>query len=213
VDINTNLGLCNRLRTLCSFYDYAKINNEKLYVNWEIDEDCPGHFLDYFEPLDGVVFNENNAVKSNGRWMRDRNPFAGYNIYKDLTPKKYILDEIKILKKILKKNYTSIHVRRTDHNLSRDGKNVFVKDSVFFDFLNKSNCNIYLATDNFKTQEKYFIRYKKRMPFVKFITGTGKRQTPLIDAVIDIYMCIESQNFLGTPWSSFTSFIKHNKNC
>ena len=54
---------------------------------------------------------------------------------KDLTPKKYILDEIKILKKILKKNYTSIHVRRTDHNLSRDGKNVFVKDSVFFDFL------------------------------------------------------------------------------
>ena len=46
------------------------------------------------------------------------------------------------------------------------------------------------------------------MPVIKIIpTTTNLRQTSLLDAVIDIYTCIGSQNFLGTKHSSFSMLI------
>jgi len=211
MELKVNLGLCNRLRALFSFYEQCKETKETLYVDWTEDDICPGIFTDYFEPLENVVFQKNNKKPSNGRWSREFNPFDGKNIYKDLKPKIEILDEINDLKKILKKNYLSIHVRRTDHVLFRKGKKIHVEDDYFFKFLDKSEKRIYIATDNFETQEMYYNKYKERIKYIKFITSNKFRRTSLRDAIIDIYMCINSERFLGTPWSSFSSLIKHNR--
>lgn len=55
--IKVTNGLSNRLRTLNSFYSFAKKNNKKLYVCWESG---PGfsneHFLDLFEPIEDIEF-------------------------------------------------------------------------------------------------------------------------------------------------------------
>jgi len=55
--IKVENGLANRLRTLNSFYSFAKTNHARLLVHWGPG---PGwsdeHFLDLFEPIEGVTF-------------------------------------------------------------------------------------------------------------------------------------------------------------
>ena len=210
IEINLNLGLCNRLRVLCSYYQEAKKQNKELRVQWERDKNCPGHFLDYFKPIEGVSFGKVDKKASKGKWHPDFNPYEGHDIYKDvLIPSDPIQSEVNHLARIMRNDYTAIHVRRTDHILNRNGKNVFKPDSEFFKFLDKTDNRIYLATDNFNTQKVFYEKYAKRITFIKFIIKEGFRHTPLDDAVIDLYLCINAKTFDGTPWSSFTGLIKH----
>jgi len=43
------------------------------------------------------------------------------------------------------------------------------------------------------------------------IYNSNRRSTSLENAIIDLYMCIYSNDFLGTKHSSFTNFIYHNR--
>lgn len=39
-------------------------NNEKLTIIWKITDEMNGFFLDYFEPIDNIIFlQENNGLK------------------------------------------------------------------------------------------------------------------------------------------------------
>jgi len=49
-------GLCNYLRVIFSYYEYARKNNSELNVIWIKSNSCPGYFLDYFEPIPHVNF-------------------------------------------------------------------------------------------------------------------------------------------------------------
>ena len=88
---------------------------------------------------------------------------------------------------------------------------VYSSDEKFINFLNNSNNknkNIYIATDNILTYNKYKTIYKNRIKlnFHKIIKN-GFRKTSLQDAIIDIYMSVYSDNFLGSRWSSFSELI------
>jgi len=70
---------------------------------------------------------------------------------------------IKIIKDLNNK-YVSIHIRRTDltNHLKHINKlHLYTKDNDFITFLNKNTeYNIYLATDNTETQNKFLKLYQ-----------------------------------------------------
>lgn len=51
-------GLANRVRVLVfySYYAQWKYSGAELWMVWEVNDACPGHFLDLFEPVQGVKF-------------------------------------------------------------------------------------------------------------------------------------------------------------
>ena len=54
-------GLGNRLRVITSYYlKYIKDQNNNLIVIWKLDRFCNGFFLDYFEPILNIEFQQEN---------------------------------------------------------------------------------------------------------------------------------------------------------
>ena len=87
---------------------------------------------------------------------------------------------------------------------------LYTKDEDFITFLNKNNeYNIYLATDNTETQNKFLKLYPKRLKYIKKINDTtSHRNTDLQDALTDMFVCALSNKFEGTYYSSFSQFIE-----
>ena len=202
-------GLCNCLRVIFSYNEYAKSINSKLNVIWKITNDCPGTFLDYFEPIPNVNFiseNENSDKIYYKGFYSHKNFEAKYDDLK-LKPylKKIIFDKIDILNK----NYISLHIRRTDHSWLAKRNNIYTNDETFFNFINKyENKNIYLATDNVDTYNQFKKKYPNQIKFdYHKVNKNNKRHTSLEDAIIDLFMCIYSDDFLGSGWSSFSGII------
>ena len=206
-------GLCNYLRVMFSYREYAKLNNLHLNVIWLKTHACHGHFCDYFQPLNDVniLYEDNKSLKldyEGYQWHPNFSPYENPKIYKDLKLlphlKNLVDEKIKLLKDC-NKEYVSIHVRRTDHY-------AHTPDNDFFEFLDKfkNSKNIYIATDNKNT----YLKYQKKYPtLTKFdyhdILKSSFRKTSLFDAIIDIYICVYSKEFKGSKESSFSSLINH----
>jgi hypothetical protein len=213
-------GLSNKLRGLFSYYLYCKKENKQLIVIWEISEECPGFFLDYFEPLKNVIFlkNNNSNLKLDYNecgWHPDFNPYS-MNIFSELKLLPIIMNEVKEKLLLLENNFIAIHVRRTDHINLAMSKNGYTFDEEFFKFIEEHNdINLYVATDNKDTFDLFYNKYnnKVRIPYTTNIYIDKLRQTSLKDAIIDLYVCAHSKHFKGSGWSSFSStilFIKNN---
>lgn len=204
-------GLSNYLRVLFSYYEYCQYNNLKLTVIWIKTSACPGYFLDYFEPIPDVTFkyNKDENVKINYRGCQPRQNNHKPN-YDKLKLKPYIEKIIFDKLEILNKNYISVHIRRTDHIGLAKSNNRYTDDDEFINFLDKSdNCkNIYIATDNEITYNKFKKKYPKRIKFDYHKTNNNAmRKTSLEDAIIDMYMCVYSSDFMGSDYSSFSDII------
>ena len=224
--VRCKYGLCNRLRVLFSYYLYCKDTNKKLIYLWYENDACPGKFLDYFEPLENVTIIENesgffNFCKKNDiknridydgyGWQKNYSPFEK-NIYEDLIPKQKINNKINNFARKLGE-FNAIHIRRTDHVKMSKRINKFTKDDEFFKFIEKSKKKVFLATDCYKMQETLMKKFGNKIVFYKKINKSIKknniRTTSLEDAVIDIFLCTKSQEFLGSKYSSFSNAIKN----
>ena len=130
------------------------------------------------------------------------------NIYDKLILKPYLKDEIKKRMNILENDYISVHIRRTDHLKAIE----ISTDEIFIDFLdNFEDKNIYIATDNKKTYDIFKKRYNERIKINYHEESESLRKTSLKDAIIDMYMCINSNNFMGSYYSSFSEFINRQR--
>lgn len=134
--------------------------------------------------------------------------------YSKLKLKPYLKNIILNKIKILNKNYISVHIRRTDHIQNAKKNNCYTKDQLFFNFLDKIyDKDIYIATDNKITYDIFKKKYEKRIKFdYHKVNKYSLRKTSLCDAIIDIYMCVYSDNFMGSGYSSFSEFIIALKN-
>lgn len=209
-------GLCNRLRVIFSYYNYAISNNETLTIIWNEDNDVTKKsFLEFFEPVHNITFLSNN---------KDKLPIhyhgvyccKGYPpIYDKLKIKPYIQDIINQRISVIG-NYIAIHVRRGDHVQHAKNRNMFTEFEDFCNFVNKEkkDNNLYIATDTKNTWENFFKKYKEiiKFPFPKQNPQRQKRRTNLIDSIIDIYMCVNASKFLGSGWSSFSELIEQLRN-
>ena len=219
ITIKPTGGLCNYLRVVFSWYQHAKHLNLELNVIWIKTKWCPGHFLDYFEPIKNINFINDveegckinyHGCKCHPGYHQNRN-----YIYGELKLKPSLQKIVDDKLELLNKNYISVHIRRTDHLNYQLRKNVHTDDEQFINFINNSddNKNIYIATDNKGTYNNFKSKYPERIKFDYHETDNNSyRKTSLQDAIIDIYMCVYSDDFMGTNCSSFSDLIHKLKN-
>lgn len=204
-------GLCNRLRALLSW-------PRPVTIAWSVDADVAwSHFLDVFEPIPGISF-----APASGWDVESWSPYPAAPLswwrsaYRELVPTGPILRHTRAL--IGTAAYDAIHVRRLDH-LSNPGN---IRDGVSFDedrfeyFVRTSHRPIYIAADNFVTQQKY-LRLANDRGFVgarvavesreKAAHDDHRRYTDLHDAVLDLWVCSSAVTFVGSPGSSFSDTI------
>lgn len=223
IAIKTIYGLCNRLRCVFSYLLYARSIGKKLKVYWPSDWGCNGFFLDYFQPVDGVEFFREDFL--NGAkydvctqyWHEDYDPSLHF-LYSPLKLLPSLDHEVKKYIKSLNK-YCSVHIRQTDfirmakkHDLPLVTNEDFIEEIHRLDSINHYNY-IYLATDNrfsqtalekiFPQKLKYYDRIQRKNSF---------RHTSLEHAILDIYICANSQTFIGTQGSSFSQLIQQLHN-
>ena len=194
--------------------------NKKLKVIWRESIDCPGLFLNYFKPIENVLFDDNPntninyanyyATCYNTCYKIDCSNYKINNIYEKLKLQEFMLIKLKNKLKSLGNNFIAVHIRRTDHiNLAKKQNN-YTTDEKFMNFIEKyPKYNLYLATDNHDTQLKFYNKYKNRIKGISFIQNNNNlRQTSLSDAIIDIFTCSHAKYFLGSGSSSFSTTIK-----
>ena len=208
-------GLCNKLRVVFSYYLLAKYKNEILIVIWIKCNECPGYFLDYFEPIDGVIFTNNTQnlkIDYNGCEINKNYPPK----YKELKLLPSLFQKIQHKKKLFNNNYIAVHIRRTDHAVLAQKNNSFTTDDDFMNFIeeenNNNSMNLYIATDNKETYNKFADKYKNMVKLSYHPTINGLRKTTLENSIIDLYMCVYSNQFMGSGWSSFSKTIVALKN-
>jgi len=205
-------GLCNRIRVLLSYLVYARLKNKKLYVFWEIDQSCNGSFTDFFVvPKDCIFGNTQKEIDYKGCYTKDsydRKLFI--ESFKELRLNDKVQKEVdKMIDRNLKPNYNAVHIRRNDFVRYAIKKGKFVDDSFFENFILKNNDKkVFIATDDRETQ-RHFINLPNTIYYkpIKEKEPDEKRQTPLLNAVIDIFVCIKANKFQGTKGSSFTELI------
>lgn len=208
-------GLCNRLRAVFSYNEYAKSINLNLIVIWENLNECPCFYLDYFEPVLNISFISSFPLNDKIDYT-SHSPYDGFKPnYTDLKLLPYMKEQIATKLNIIGQNYISVHIRRTDCIKLAQKNNRYTTDDEFISFIDKyKDKNLYIATDNKLTYELFENKYKHRVKFEYYNTiDNSLRHTSVGDAIIDIYLCIFSDHFMGSGWSSFSDFIKHLKTC
>lgn len=223
--IRPTSGLCNRLRVVLSYYEkMIKTTNETMVVVWQPNNHCPGFFTDYFEKIPNVHFNKNcwdanfkKIVK--GKWKYTHNGCYEAPGYKpDYSHLKLLPHMKKIINNkmnVLNNNYIAVHIRRTDHAKWIKTKGKYEDDNLFLKFIDENiheNQNIYVATDCLKTYAKFKDKYKDKIKFeFHKIENRWPTVTSLKDAIIDLFMCVNANNFRGTYYSSFSSAIQSTR--
>ena len=210
--IQPTAGLSNCLRVVFSYYYFAKKHNLHLIVIWKVTSACNGFFLDYFEEIDGITFYRNNSLNF-------KINYTGYDFHKKFNPyRKFIYKELKLkpfliytlTKKLFKiKKYISVHIRRTDHVNLAKRKNLFTTDEEFIKFIddNKKNKNLFIATDNHNSYNKFKKLYRDKVKLYYYNITSDRRKTKLREAIVDIYMCALSNKFKGSGYSTFSDLI------
>lgn len=208
-------GLCNFLRVVFSYYLQAKYQKRKLIVIWEESSACNGYFLNYFKKVKGIKFVKNNynkyIIHYNGCFAHPKlKKYGKNNMYKGLFLKDELQEIINKNKQILGK-YVAVHIRRTDHIQLAKKNGVYMDEKVFINFIKQfPDMNVYVATDNRETQQKFLDLFGDKIKVYTEITKKKKklRQTSMREAIIDIFMCAGANKFLGTKYSSFSDTIK-----
>lgn len=210
-------GLNNKLRVTLAYLYVANVEYKKLRIIWIKDDQCPENFDNLFQPINNIEFIytdivPNDIIDYNVGWTTE-DRYLKYKYFKHLKPIKIIQDKIDQTKKLLGNNYIACHIRRTDivtmkkyfgANFTMNGDDEYIK---FINDLDK-NLNIYIATDNQDTQQKFIDIYGDRITYKKIVKSDKLRQTSVQDAVKDMYICAGAKYFMGSPWSSFTDSIE-----
>jgi len=211
-------GLCNRLRVIFSYYQQAISEQKKLVVLWRNEIDCNGFFLDYFEQIPHVSFYLEDKYDKNDKHIH----YTGFSQHPQFKPdysflklKKNVRDMIDNVILKLGKKYISIHIRGMTEFKCNIRKNS-LKPTTFNqyeNFIHKyPNHNLYIAVDNKRDQQYLYHKYKHQIPVIFHIKDDNEfRSTTLLQAIIDLYVCISSMHFYRTKYSSFSDFILENR--
>ena len=188
--------------------DYIIVNNKKFQ---RITKELNLKYMDTLLEDDFGTMKYFNCISSGGVYeMGGKYCGKWTHLFKELNLKDHMQNIINTNKDKLGK-YIAIHIRRTDHVWLAKYHNKYTCDDEFINFINKfdNNKNIYIATDNEHTYNKFKNKYPNRIKFNYHKTNKNSlRKTSLEDAIIDIYMCVYSDDFMGSGWSSFSDLIK-----
>ena len=238
IRLYSHSGLCNRLRLLNSYRNMAEIEQRQIEFHWIRCVQCWSEYTDLFNPIDGVNFvfkkheknrkrsrPENSIITLNHILGRNEDtcnknhvvPMSVESYQKyllDIIPIDEIQNQIDKIRNELHDDYDACHIRRTDIETIQKKYSIEPPtDQAFIEFMRSSDKRIFLATDNEKTQSLFKVGMGNKVVTFSKIKGNGsrrwpKRTTDIQSAVIDMFCCIYSKNFMGTECSSFSQFIK-----
>jgi hypothetical protein len=180
-----------------------------VFVYWPITEFCNDHYLNLFEPIQGVTFVDEEAAiylrEHPGRFTKievKRN-LARRQQLTVLKPKRRI---IKSVREFVTSNGLSnamgFHIRKTDL-VNKATKRDFILNYGRFDEMAVSHQNpIFLATDDQNVRVEYISKYGERIFTYDFEFHSAKfggcRQTSLESSIIDLYILAHCRYFVGT---------------
>ncbi len=205
-------GLCNRLRAILSYLDEF---GPPMHVVWAPDKAVAyGKFEDVFEPIPGVSFSTEGPFDVEDFQWFGHGHRPNWFPFRLLKPTQNVLDSCHAAKPV--KPYKAVHIRRTDHTSIQVDLSQPYPDDAFFAFLDEDDAQpFYLATDNAETQRKYSSRYGSRCKtYADVVSGcevqefnNPQRHTDLFHAVVDLYVCADAGEFMGSPVSTFSETV------
>lgn len=211
-------GLSNMLRVVFSYVKLCRRDNQKLIVIWKNSNDCPGLFLDYFEPIHGVTFIENNSENLNIT-------YTGFDPHPEFNPYfMFIYSELKLTKKMaeivsnkvlqLDNDFIAIQVRRTDHVKYALKCHNFTTDDEFCKFIESNpKGNLFITSDNEESYNYFKSKYSNRVKIgYPANDSKKKRHTSLKDAIIDMFVCVHARIIKTSGASSFGYTIQQLRN-
>lgn len=204
--IETVTGFADRVRTMFSFVQRSRANGNTLVVCWIPNDHCPGRYLDLFEPIPGIEFNENphRPHYKGCHWLPVHNPYENY-YYGEMIPLPAVQERINEVLSRLPESFVAVHARRTD----KCPVGRVTTDEEFFKFIDEQiqeGEKVFLATDNRDTQDKFYRHYGDRLVLAELIRPSSHlRQTSLLHTVVDMFVCAQSREFIGTNLSGLSS--------
>ena len=194
IRLYSHSGLCNRLRLISNYKHMSEETEKKIKMYWVKSKPCMEKFSNLFEPIDNVLFKNHLIFR----------------------PTQNIQKKIDEVKSNIGGSYISCHIRRTDiATIQRKYKVAPHLNSFFDKFIDlHPRHKMFLATDSETTQRRFKNKFKDKIYTHSFIGGDGSsrwpnRTTSIQDAVVDLFVCIGSVDFLGTNCSSFSGFIRN----
>lgn len=181
-------GLSNRLRSMISHMFLGKIlhNDAHLVMIWDVNDACPGHFLQIFKPLVNVTFISNSSKEMMAKnalkvYPNSRDGFERTMLHHDvnLLVKRRTWWNIELtyweqlvwIREIEERvetfvnnhaicNMTSMHIRKTDMDLELSAKKRSGYDH-YFKWVDTRPVGepVYLMTDNPGTQRTFLDKY------------------------------------------------------
>lgn len=126
--------------------------------------------------------------------------------YDWLLPKKEIADKIEYIVNKFGDQCIGIHIRRTDHEISKK----FSPKELFVQIINdeikrSSDVKFYLATDDLATKIYFLDLFKEKIVTNESQFFTRKSKNGIESAVIDLYALSKTKKIYGSYWSSFSA--------
>jgi hypothetical protein len=202
-------GLANRLRAIFSRYEPG------MQVVWTRTWDIAmGHFLEVFEPVPGLEF-----VEPAGRHIDSESWHAAINYenwhkhYKLLRPTTALRERIMGLQDAMGP-YVAMHVRRTDHVRLAHAQGRYTTDAEFVEWAKARVSPVFVATDNVETREVMqralpAVIWQGAMQPSTALQHESRRYNSLADAVVDMWLCVRADEFMGSAHSSFSELVGH----
>jgi len=176
--VESDGGLANRLRVLVSYYFIAKqyYSNYHLFMVWEVNDACPGHFLSIFQPIHDVTFITNTTrsiLLQTHRYTDDIISFPNTRDGFELTMKKLEIDTY------LKHKHKIRHVKRYLWNQEKELWWSLMKplsdiEMRAFQYAREHDiCNssaIHIRRTDLWTELKSFKRTSELMPYDRMIS-------------------------------------------
>tara|TARA_R110000765_G_scaffold333767_1_gene424261 strand:- start:292 stop:1032 length:741 start_codon:yes stop_codon:yes gene_type:complete len=224
IRLYSHSGLCNRLRLIAEYKHLSDVKNKKIEMFWVKCIQCNALFKDLFQPIPNINFS---YLKQGRKSVRPPNTAQKLKLFSHDKEIKYknhlifkptddIMENIEGTKERIGEDYIACHIRRADIITIQKKYNVEPPSDEYFEDFMKSHPDrkIYLATDSRQTQDRFIEKFGNRVYYSNIPSGNGStkrpnRTTPVQEAVVDLFLCIGSVDFLGTDCSSFSGFIKN----
>lgn len=215
-------GLADRTRVLFSYLQLARSQRQQLTMLWENNNHLSGRYEDVFEPVSDVTFIYGKRLQPKHSenllyWGPAPHPDfkSSTLLVRELLPVPSVIEAVRATLVKLHAGFIALHVRRFDLESKLESMSFEVFDRFLEDNL-QPHQKIFLATDATPTQERFHEKYGNRIVVFRDIEWVGyygknqqiwQRQTDLFHAVVDLFVCTFSDNFLGTQ-QSFSRYGK-----
>ena len=207
-------GLADRTRVLFSYLQFARSQSKNLTMLWEHSNHLKGRYEDVFEPVRDVTFIYGKRVQQQYQeniFYWGPAPHVNFKevelLVHELRPVPAVVEAVKATVDKLQSNFIALHVRRFDLEILTEKPMAFEVFDKFLEERIQPDQKIFLATDALPTQERFREKYGDKIVVFRDIEWVGyygerrkvwQRQTDLFHAVVDLFVCTFSQDFLGT---------------